>query len=206
MSLSKSKSDSNIVTVKENMKVKPKCGRIDIIMGCMFSGKSTEIIRLINRYKALDKNILIVNHASDTRYQQNSISTHSNINHNCFSLENLGELKKDPQYNYNLADVIVIEEGQFFKNLYEFTMEAAEKDNKIVIVAGLDGDSNREEFGDIIKLIPKCDSVVKLHAMCTMCKDGTLACFTKRLVDNNDQILVGVKEFIPVCRFHFINT
>ena len=44
-------------------------GRIDIIMGCMFSGKSTEIIRLINRYKALDKKILIVNHSNDTRYK-----------------------------------------------------------------------------------------------------------------------------------------
>ena len=64
-------------------------GRIDLITGCMFSGKSTEIIRLINRYKALDKKILIINHSNDTRYQQNSISTHSNINISCFSTDNI---------------------------------------------------------------------------------------------------------------------
>ena len=181
-------------------------GRIDIIMGCMFSGKSTEIIRLINRYKALEKKILIVNHSSDTRYKENSISTHSNINISCFSTADLATLKTDEKYDYNGTDVIVIEEGQFFENLYDFAVQAADKDNKIVIIAGLDGDSNREEFGDIIKLIPKCDSVVKLHALCSICKDGTLACFTKRIVKNQSKILVGVNEFIPVCRFHFNNT
>lgn len=83
-------------------------GRIDIIMGCMFSGKSTEIIRIINRYKALDKKILIINHSNDTRYKINSISTHSNININCISTDNLQIIKSDPTYNYTEADVIVI--------------------------------------------------------------------------------------------------
>jgi thymidine kinase len=180
-------------------------GRIDIIMGCMFSGKSTEIIRLINRYKALDKKILIVNHSKDIRYKKDSISTHSNINIDCISIENLDTIKSERKYEYTSKDVIVIEEAQFFNNLYEFVLTASEKDNKIIILAGLDGDSNRNEFGDIIKLIPKCDSVVKLHALCTICKDGTLAPFTKRLVDNKAQIFIGIDEFIPVCRYHYLN-
>ena len=179
-------------------------GRIDIIMGCMFSGKSTEIIRLINRYKALDKKILIVNHSNDKRYKKDSISTHSNINIDCISIDNLDNIKKVSKYEYSSKDVIVIEEAQFFSKLYEFVLDSAEKDNKIIILAGLDGDSNRNEFGDIIKLIPKCDSVVKLHALCSICKDGTLAPFTKRLVENTSQVLVGVSEFIPVCRAHFL--
>ena len=58
-----------------------------------------------------------------------------------------------------------------------------------MIVVGLDGDSNREMFGDIVKLIPVCDSVRKLYGLCVRCKDGTKACFTKRLVDNNEQFL-----------------
>ena len=180
-------------------------GRIDAIMGCMFSGKSTEIIRLINRYKALDKKILIVNHSSDTRYNENSISTHSNINISCHSTEDLTTLKTDEKYNYNSTDVIVIEEGQFFENLYEFAVQAADIDNKVVIVAGLDGDSNREEFGDIIKLIPKCDSVVKLHALVPICKDGTLTCFTNVLLKIN-QKSCGSKRIYPICRYHFNNT
>lgn len=179
-------------------------GRIDIIMGCMFSGKSTEIIRLINRYKALDKKILIVNHSNDIRYKKDSISTHSNINIDCISINNLDNIKKESKYEYVSKDVIVIEEAQFFNNLYKFVLESAEKDNKIIILAGLDGDSNRNEFGDIIKLIPKCDSVTKLHALCSICKDGTLAPFTKRLVENKDQIFIGIDEFIPVCRYHYI--
>lgn len=179
-------------------------GRIDIIMGCMFSGKSTEIIRLINRYKALDKKILIVNHSKDIRYKKDSISTHSNINIDCISIDDLDKIKNETKYEYNRKDVIVIEEAQFFNNLYEFVLTSAEQDNKIIILAGLDGDSNRNEFGDIIKLIPKCDSVTKLHALCSICKDGTLAPFTKRLVENKDQIFIGIDEFIPVCRYHYL--
>ena len=182
-------------------------GRIDIIMGCMFSGKSTEIIRLINRYKALEKKILIVNHSSDTRYKENSISTHSNIKLECISLDKLSDIKENKEYSkeYNESDVVVIEEAQFFEDLHDFVINAADNDNKIVIVAGLDGDSNRNEFGDILKLIPKCDSVKKLHALCVKCKDGTCASFTKRLVKNDSQIYIGVSEFIAVCRYHYLN-
>ena len=92
-------------------------GRIDIIMGCMFSGKSTEIIRLINRYKALDKKILIVNHSNDTRYKKDSISTHNNINIDCISIDNLDTIKKVSKYEYSSKDVMVIEEAQFFSKL-----------------------------------------------------------------------------------------
>ena len=109
-------------------------GRIDIIMGCMFSGKSTEIIRLINRYKALDKKILIINHNNDIRYKKDSISTHSNINIDCISIDNLDSIKEESKYEYSSKDVIVIEEAQFFSKLYEFVLDSAEKDNKIIIL------------------------------------------------------------------------
>ena len=186
---------------------KNKAGRIDIIIGSMFSGKSTELIRLINRYKVLGKKILVVNHKLDKRYSENSISTHSNMVLECLSIENLNDINKDNKYlkEYKNCEVLVIEEAQFFKDLYNIVVKAADIDNKIVIVAGLDGDSNREEFGDILKLIPKCDSVKKLHALCVKCKDGTSASFTKRLIKNNSQIYIGVSEFIAVCRYHYLN-
>jgi thymidine kinase len=183
-------------------------GRIDVVIGSMFSGKSTELMRLINRYKVLGKNILVVNHKLDTRYSENSISTHSNINMDCISLNKLEEINKDVKYNkdYTECDVLVIEEGQFFTDLYDFVVNSADNDHKMVIVAGLDGDSNRNEFGDILKLIPKCDTVKKLHALCVKCNDGTLACFTKRLVKNESQIYIGISEFIAVCRHHYLNS
>ena len=142
-----------------------KSGRIDIIIGSMFSGKSTELIRRINRYKVLSKKILVINHKLDQRYSESSISTHSNMKLECISLQNLNDLKTNEHFRkeYDNCEVLVIEEAQFFEDLYDVVVNAADNDNKIVIVAGLDGDSNREEFGDILKLIPKCDSVKKLR-------------------------------------------
>lgn len=70
---------------------------------------------------------------------------------------------------------------------------------------GLDGDSNRSEFGEILKLIPICDSVTKLYGLCVMCKDGTKACFTKRLVTETSQVLIGNDEFMAVCRKHYVD-
>ena len=179
-------------------------GRLDIIMGSMFSGKSTEIIRLINRYKVLNKKILILNHALDNRYQESSISTHSNISLKCTSITQFNEIDTD---EYSNCDVIVVEEAQFFKGLYDFCLKACETDNKTVIVSGLDGDSNRNKFGEILDLIPVCDSVKKLHALCTLCNDGTKASFTKRCsnIDNKNQIFIGVKEFSAVCRKHYFS-
>ena len=76
--------------------------------------------------------------------------------------------------------------------------------HKHVVVCGLDGDINRNIFGEIIKLIPICDSLIKLHAYCNKCNDGTLAPFTKKI--NNDISLIdigGSDKYIPVCRYHF---
>ena len=176
-------------------------GRIDIIMGCMFSGKSTELIRLANMYKVLDKKILIVNHSFDQRYAKDSVATHSNLTIPCLARSDLDitSLKE-----YSECQVIIIEEAQFFEGLYDFAVNACEKDNKIVIVVGLDGDSSRNEFGEILKLIPMADSVRKLHGLCVKCKDGTKACFTKRLIDNQDQVFIGTTEFIAVCRKHYL--
>lgn len=178
-----------------------KIGTIDIIMGCMFSGKSTELIRLANRYKVLDMKVLIVNHTLDNRYSESAVATHSQIKMDCLSLDSLKKIKQLYTNLYNESQVIIIEEAQFFPGLYEFVLESCEKDGKHVIVVGLDGDSNRDMFGDIIKLIPVCDSVKKLYGLCVRCKDGTKACFTKRLIDNEDQVFIGSSsEFQAVCR------
>ena len=178
-------------------------GSIDIIMGCMFSGKSTELIRLANQYTVLDKKILIINHSLDKRYSENAVATHSNQTKDCLAISSLEEIDI---VKYNECDVLIIEEAQFFKGLYKFVLNACEVDKKTVIVVGLDGDSNRKEFGEILQLIPVCDSVRKLYGLCVECKDGTKACFTKRHVENNEQVLIGTTEFSAVCRKHYIGS
>ena len=182
-----------------------KGGSVNIIIGCMFSGKSTETIRLIRRYKTLgNKNILVINHALDNRYGESVISSHDKVQLKCLSLENLSEIKEKDEYIN--SDVIFIEEGQFFKDLYTFVTNAADNDKKTVYVTGLDGDYKREMFGDICKLIPHAENITKLKALCAICKDGTLANFTKRIVNDTKQELIGTDNmYIPTCRFHYLN-
>lgn len=178
-------------------------GKISVIIGCMFSGKSTEMIRLIKRYKQIQKyKLLIINNSKDNRYGESVISSHDKIQIKCHSLNKLSDIKETEQYTN--SNVIFIEEGQFFPDLLEFCVNAADNDKKIVYVAGLDGDFQKNEFGQMCKLIPHAEEVTKLKALCNCCGDGTEANFTKRIVDNKNQELVGSTDsYIPVCRKHF---
>ena len=77
-------------------------------------------------------------------------------------------------------------------------------DKKVVYVTGLNGDSNRELFGEIYKLIPLADHIEFLQSLCMDCKDGTSAIYSKRIVSNGDQILIdGSNSYKAVCRKHF---
>ena len=174
---------------------------LHIIIGCMYSGKSTELLNIIKKYKLLKKNILPINHSSDTRYGNNKIISHDKIETNCIKTERLNDLVTTE--NYINSEIIIIEEAQFFPDLFDFVMLALYKHNKIIYVAGLDGDYKKFPFGDILKLIPQCDTIKKLSALCLSCNDGTLANFTKRIVENDSQTLIGsIDTYIPVCRYH----
>ena len=181
-------------------------GRLFITIGCMFSGKSTEMIRMINRYRNLKNlNILIINHIEDKRYGENVISSHDKLQINCISLCKLNEIKNTE--DYKKVDVIFIEEAQFFEDLYDFTLYSLDKLRKYIYIYGLNGDYLRNPFGDIFKLIPHCDGdIKKLNALCLKCNDGTEANFTKRIVENTNVKLIGNQNsYIPVCRFHYLN-
>jgi thymidine kinase len=71
---------------------------------------------------------------------------------------------------------------------------------KKVYLCGLDGDFKRHKFGQILDLIPLCDKITKLTSLCSLCKNGTPGIFTKRITDEETQIVVGVDNYIPVCR------
>lgn len=175
--------------------------RIEVILGCMYSGKSTELIRRINRYESIGKNILLINHTKDIR-TDNNVSTHSNQKKNAKKTEFLSDLIHSLEFIK--ADVIGIDEAQFFTDLYDFITKI-EKFNKIVIVAGLDGDYQRKPIGQILDIIPLSDSVIKLTALDMETKDGSLAIFTKRLVNSNQQILVGsTDEYMAVSRKNYL--
>jgi len=178
-------------------------GRLELIIGNMFSGKTTELIRRINREKSINKKILVINFEGDNRYSLNSVSTHDQTKVNCLKLTKLSDLNKNLLLQY---DSFFIDEGQFFTDLYDFTVNLVDIHKKHVVISGLDGDYNRNIFGDIIKLIPICDSVDKFHAYCNKCNNGVIAPFTKRISENVTVIDIGgSNKYIPVCRKHYLN-
>ena len=167
-------------------------------MGCMFSGKSTELIRRIRRFQSIGKKVCVINHNSDTR-TTDKVETHYG--------DTIKAIKYVHLMNFInvgdacIYDVICIDEGQFFGDLCTSVMILVEVYGLHVIVAGLSGDYRREPFGDILKLILKAEDVMFCTAYCGICKDGTVAPFTKRISDGKDQVDVGASDkYIAVCR------
>jgi thymidine kinase len=171
---------------------------LQLIIGSMYSGKSTELFRRISRFQAIGKKVLVINSSDDTR-TDNSIKTHNNVKLDALKLDKLLPLIEFQEYHE--AEVIGIDEAQFFDDLYNFILEI-EKTNKIVIISGLDGDFQRKPFGQVLDIIPLCDSVIKLNSLCMYKKDGSAASFTKRINnDSEQQKLVGAKDsYISVSR------
>jgi len=181
-------------------------GYLKLILGPMFSGKSTKLLELIRKYKIINYRVMILKHSIDKRYSDaDEIVSHNKDSEPCISISNLKEVFSNTDWDiqYNVSKVIFIEEGQFFTDLHDFVKKAL-SDNKTIFVVGLNGDSNQMNFGDIHKLLPLCDDVEILKACCKVCMDETPAIFSKRLTQNEGQVCVGAgDEYIPVCRKHF---
>jgi thymidine kinase len=173
-------------------------GYLEIILGPMFSGKTTKILDIYKQCKFCNIPVSIINHSSDTRYHDTMISSHDQLFAPCVQTVLL-----DDAWKKNVAirssDVILINEGQFFTDLYEVVHDML-KHKKKVYICGLDGDFERKKFGKILDLIPMCDKVTKLTSLCSKCKDGTSAIFSMRLTCETDQTVVGSSNYIPICR------
>ena len=198
------KTYSNLSDVSLNF-LKEKEGYLELIIGPMYAGKSTELIRLINRYKCLDKNVIVINHIFNNRYGTEGLSTHNRDKiDKCIILEKLEELELNHSEDFTLADVIIIEELQFFGDAYNVVINWCDLHHKSVIAAGLDGDFMRNPFGDVLQLIPHAEKITKLNALCKKCGDGTLAHFTKRITNEMDKTIIGSDDvYEAVCRKHF---
>jgi thymidine kinase len=173
---------------------------LSIIMGNMFSGKTSELIRRLKRLKVIGKNILVVNSAKDTRSPDEVLKTHDNVKFNCQKVYDLFDIV--PQNDFEVADIIAIDEGQFFSKLKKFVEYCLSK-NKTVILTGLDADSFQRKWGEILDCIPLACEVTKLSALCMRCNNGNPGPFTKRIVDNRELELIGGSDmYEAVCRKH----
>jgi thymidine kinase len=173
---------------------------LTIIMGNMFSGKTSEMIRRLKRLKVIKKKILVINSAKDTRSPDEVLKSHDNVTFECFKTIKLFDLISKTEYDS--ADIVAIDEAQFFPDLKKF-VECSLSVGKSVIIAGLDGDSSQRKFGELIDCIPLASEVTKLSALCMKCKDGTPGPFTKRMVDNTElELIGGCDMYSAVCRKH----
>lgn len=178
-------------------------GALELIMGCMFSGKSTELLRRIRMHRMLGRNVTVIKHAIDNRYGNGlKVCSHDMDEEPAMVLDNL------MSYTHNScfakANVICIDEGQFFDDIEEFVRLAVDTLKKHVIVSGLDGTFERKPFKNMVNLISMADHYVKLNALCTICKNGTPASFSRRLINDTAETLIGGSDkYISVCRHHF---
>jgi len=173
---------------------------LSIIMGNMFSGKTSELIRRLKRLKVIGKDVMIINSAKDTRSPEEILKTHDNVKFDCHKVFDLFELMNRDEFD--MADIVAIDEAQFFPNLKKF-VECCLHVGKSVILAGLDADSFQQKFGELIDCIPLACDVTKLSAFCMRCNDGTLGPFTKRIVDDKTLELIGGSDmYVAVCRKH----
>jgi len=175
-------------------------GYLKIVIGCMFSGKTTYIIGEYARYRSIGLNVLVINYDLDTRYSiKPLLMTHDRKSIDCMMIDKLSDV------DVKAHDVILINEAQFFGDLKKNVLKWCDEMKKIVVVSGLDGDYKREPFGQIIELISNADEYIKLKAYCTECRDGTEAIFTWKHTDRVPSAVVdiGTDKYIPVCRNHY---
>lgn len=189
-------------------------GQLDLILGTMFSGKTTYILSQIAKMAELNYTILYINIEFDTR-SETIFSTHNPFfesQKDFIKKEAIGKnvqmIKTKNLINLDIGnkDVIIIDESHFFDDLVEFVNKCLDN-NKYIIVAGLIADFKGNKFGKTIDLIPICSNIKRLHAYCAECakdKKCCIATYSKRLVKCKKSIDIGGSEkYIPVCRLHF---
>ena len=175
---------------------------LEIYLGPMWAGKSSTVLGTLRRYSSIGWKVLVLTSSLDNRYGTGMVVSHDQEKYPALSVETLMTVVTDKQYED--AQLIMIDEAQFFSDLFPFVLRAIDYDAKHVIVVGLDGDSDRKPFGDILRLIPHCDKVTKITSFCSECKDGTPALFSFYRANKAEQISVGhANQYEPLCRKHY---
>ncbi|MGB1287037.1 MAG: thymidine kinase [Aggregatilineales bacterium] len=184
--------------------MKHSSGRLEVICGSMFSGKTEELIRRVRRAIIARQKVQVFKPLIDNRYGLNAINSHNGQKVEAVAVESpvliLDQLERD-------TTVVAIDEVQFFdETIFDIVRELARR-NIRVIMAGLDMDFRGEPFGTMPQLLCIAEDIMKLHAICVQCGDD--AAFTQRLVNGEPAyyddpiIMVGAQESYEArCRGH----
>lgn len=176
---------------------------LSLFIGPMCSGKTSKLLELYQEETKEGKKCIMITPDMDSRTKSTGKWTHDGKTFNGdviwsdrIQTENITHIAKT-------YDVFLINEGQFIKDIYEGILLLTDQLQKKVYVSGLDGDFNRQPFGDFLRIIPLCDSVTKLKARCEVC--GKEAIFSKRMICDENKIVIGGKElYQPRCREHYL--
>lgn len=179
----------------ENEISRKRSGRIEVVCGSMFSGKTEELLRRLKRAKFAKQRVEIFKPAIDIRYSKEDVVSHDANSIQSTPIDNSGNLLM----LCNDVDVVGIDEAQFLDNgLANICNELANQGIR-VIVAGLDMDFSGKPFGPIPSLCAMADHVTKLHAICMRC--GDLAQFSHRFGNDDKTVMLGEQnEYEPLCR------
>ena len=175
-------------------------GWIEVIVGSMFSGKSEELIRRLNRARIARQKVQVFKPAIDARYSVEEIASHSGHKHDSKPVSSTTEMMSaiDPE-----TEVVGIDEGQFFDmELVEAVNQLAAQ-GKRVIVAGLDQDYMGRPFEPMPQLLCVAEFITKTHAICVKC--GATANYSQRTVESESRVEVGASDkYEARCRKCFV--
>lgn len=184
----------------EQIAVQP--GRIEVITGPMFSGKSEELIRRLKRAKIARQRVVCFKPDIDLRYHRTAIASHSSQTHDACVVANVERLREALFPQINDVEVVGIDEAQFLdEGLVALSLELVHL-GKRVLIAGLDTTFTGEPFRPVPDLMAIADEVVKLSAVCMTC--GAPAIHTQRLGGSQELVVVGAAGLYEArCRTHF---
>ena len=173
-----------------------RSGWLEIITGCMFSGKSEELIRRLKRAQIANQNIICFKPVKDDRYAEEQVVSHDRNAQDSVAISQSKEILEHVEQGTN---VVGIDEGQFFDmDLVDIAQKLA-LSGKRVVVAGLDLDFRGIPFGPMPHLMAVAEYVTKVHAICPHC--GNLATHSYRLSEETDTVVIGEKDkYEPRCR------
>lgn len=179
---------------------KPHKGWVEVICGSMFSGKTEELIRRLNRAIIAKQKVEIFKPKTDTRYHDTEV-----VSHNANSIRSTPvDFADDILLLTGSCQVVGIDEAQFFDNRLTTVVNQLANRGKRVIIAGLDMDFSGSAFGPMPQLMATAEYITKVHAICAKC--GNIASYSYRLNKEASQILLGEKDkYEPRCRNCFFD-
>jgi thymidine kinase len=173
-------------------------GKIELILGPMFSGKTSELFRRLKRYKIAHKKCALIRYSRDNRYSSDKLFNHDKetLIIDLFSISSFIDEEPD-LISY---DVIGIDEGQFIIDTPSFSDRMANQ-GKIIIISALDGDFKRKGFGKFLnEIVPLCEEVIKLNSICHICQ-SEMGAFTQRTTDDQEiEKIGGLEMYKSTCR------